>query len=150
MVDAEKALREDLKSAMRAKDALRAQVLRGILAAAKNRAIELRVDTLESTEFVAVLKREAKQRAESLDFARQANREDLIREGTASLAIVESYLPQQMSEADLRAAVAAIVAETGATGVGPVMKELTKRHSGHYDGKTASRVAAEVIKSGAR
>jgi len=150
MLEAERSLREDLKSAMRAKDSLRAQVLRAILAAAKNRAIELRVETLEEPEFLAVVKREAKQRAESLDFARKADREDLVRENTAALAVVESYLPRQLSEDELRAAIRAIIAESGANGVGPVMKELTKRHAGHYDGKVASRVAGEVLKSDGR
>jgi uncharacterized protein YqeY len=150
MAGQEQTLRDDLKSAMRAKDGPRAQVLRTILAAAKNRAIELRVDALDEAEFIAVVKREAKQRAESLDFARKADREELIREHAAALAVVETYLPRQMSESDLRAAVAAVVAETGATGVGPVMKELTKRHAGRYDGKTASRIAAEVLKGDGR
>jgi uncharacterized protein YqeY len=135
---------------MRAKDALRSQVLRAILAAAKNRAIELRVESLEEAEFLAVVKREAKQRAESLEFARKAAREDLVREHEASLAVVESYMPRQLSEAELRAEIASIVAESGANGVGPVMKELTKRHAGHFEGKLASRLAGEILKAGAR
>ena len=150
MADVEQALREDLKTAMRSKDALRAQVVRTILAAAKNRAIELRVETLEEAELTAVIKREAKQRAESLDFARKAGREDLIREHTASLAVVEAYLPRQMSEDELRAAIQSIVAESGANGVGPVMKELNKRHAGHFDGKAASRLAGELFQGGGR
>ena len=150
MSKTEETLREDLKTAMRAKDSQRAQVVRAILAAAKNRAIELRVDSLEDAELLAVVKREAKQRAESLDFARKAARDDLVQEHSAALAVVEAYLPRQLSEDELRATIKAIIAESGANGVGPVMKELGKRHAGHFDGKLASRLAGEVLQSAAR
>jgi hypothetical protein len=143
-------IRDDLKSAMRAKDVLRCQVLRTILAVAKNRAIELRVESIDETEFLSVLKREAKQRAESLEFARKAEREDLVREHTAALAVVEAYLPRQMSESELREEIEAIAAAAGANGVGAVMKELSRRHAGHFDGKTASRLAGEIVQRAAR
>jgi uncharacterized protein YqeY len=146
----EPTIRDDLKLAMRAKDAHRCQILRAILAAAKNRAIELRVESLDETEFLSVLKREAKQRAESLDFAKKAERDDLVREHTAALAIVEAYLPRQMSESELRDEITAIVAEAGVSGMGAVMKELTRRHAGHFDGKTASRLANEILPRAAR
>jgi len=150
MSQVEPSIRDDLKSAMRAKDALRCQVLRAILAAAKNRAIELRVESLDETEFLSVLKREAKQRAESLEFARKAERDDLVKEHTAALAVVEGYLPRQMSETELRDEIEAIVAAAGANGVGAVMKEMSRRHAGHFDGKTASRLAAEILQRVAR
>jgi hypothetical protein len=146
----EEAVRADLKAAMRAKDSLRSQTLRAILAAAKNRAIELRVEALDEAEFVSVVKREAKQRAESLDFAKKAAREDLVKEHEAALAVVETYLPQQMPEAQLREAIQDIIRETGANGVGPVMKELGRRHSGRYDGKLASRLVGEALQSTGR
>ncbi len=142
----EERVRDDLKTSMRAKDSLRSQILRAILAAAKNRAIDLKVDVLPDAEFLAVVKKEAKQRAEALEFAEKAAREDLIRENSASIAIVESYLPRQMSEDELRDEIRVIVGATGANGVGPVMKELTRRHAGLFDGKTASRLAGELFK----
>jgi len=144
MSPGEQKLRDDMKAALRAKDAQRTQILRAILAAAKNRAIELRIEAIPEVEFVAVLKREAKQRAESLDFARKAGREDLIAENAAAVAIVESYLPKQMSESDLRSAIDAIMRETSAGDVGSVMKEMTRRYAGLYDGKLASRLAGEI------
>jgi hypothetical protein len=150
MSPGEQKLRDDMKSALRAKDALRTQILRAVLAAAKNRAIELRVDAIPEAELVAVLKREAKQRTESLEFARKAGREELIREHEAAVEIVESYLPKQLSEVELRGAIEAIVRETGATDIGPIMKELGRRHAGRYDGKLASRVAAELAARGPR
>jgi len=150
MSPGEQKLRDDMKAALRAKDALRTQVLRAVLAAAKNRAIELRVDAIPEAELVAVLKREAKQRAESLDFARKAARDDLVREHELAVAIVESYLPKQLSEAELRNEIQAIMSETGASDIGPIMKELGRRHAGRYDGKLASRLVAELAPRGSR
>ena len=150
MSPGEQKLRDDMKTALRAKDAQRTQVLRAVLAAAKNRAIELRVDAIPESELVAVLKREAKQRAESLDFARKAGRDDLVRENEAAVAIVESYLPKQLSEAELRAEIQTIMGETGAADVGSIMKELGRRHTGRYDGKLASRLAGELTRGGSR
>ena len=150
MSPGEQKLRDDMKAALRANDALRTQVLRAVLAAAKNRAIELRVDSVPEPELIAVLKREAKQRAESLDFARKAGRDDLVREHEAAVAIVESYLPQQLSEAELRAEIDVITRETGAADIGSIMKELGRRHAGRYDGKLASRLAGEIASRASR
>lgn len=150
MSPGEQKLREDMKSALRARDAQRTQVLRAVLAAAKNRAIELRVDEIPEAELVAVLKREAKQRAESLDFARKAGRDDLVREHESAVAIVEGYLPKQMSETELRAEIQAIMRETGAADIGSIMKELGRRHAGRYDGKIASRLAGECAAGNSR
>jgi hypothetical protein len=150
MSPGEQKLRDDMKSALRTKDAFRTQVLRAVLAAAKNRAIELRVDAIPESELVAVLKREAKQRAESLDFARKAGRDELIREHETAIAIVESYLPKQLSEAELRAEIEVITRETGAADIGSIMKELGRRHAGRYDGKLASRLANELASRGPR
>jgi uncharacterized protein YqeY len=148
MSPGEQKLREDMKAALRAKDALRTQVLRAILAAAKNRAIELRVDAIPESELITVLKREAKQRAESLDFARKAQRDDLVGEHEAAVAIVESYLPKQLTELELRAEIEAITRDTGASDIGSIMKELGRRHAGRYDGRLASRLAAEIAARG--
>ena len=150
MSPGEQKLRDDMKSALRTKDAFRTQVLRAVLAAAKNRAIELRVDAIPESELVAVLKREAKQRAESLDFARKAGRDELIREHETAIAIVESYLPKQLSEAELRAEIEVITRETGAADIGSIMKELGRRHAGRYDGKLASRLAGECATGNSR
>jgi uncharacterized protein YqeY len=150
MSPGEQKLREDMKTALRSKDALRTQVLRAVLAAAKNRAIELRVEAIPESELVTVLKREAKQRAEALDFARQAGREDLVREHEVAVAIVESYLPKQLSENELRSEIEAITRDTGASDSGSIMKELGRRHAGRYDGKLASRLAGEFASRGSR
>jgi len=145
MVLSEQRLRDDLKDAMRAKDALRLRVLRSVLAACKNKAIELKPTALSEADLVAVVMREAKQCRETLDFARKAGRDETVVEHEAVLAILESYLPKQLSDDELEAAVAEILAKTGATSIGPVMKELSAHHGGQFDGKKASAVVARLL-----
>jgi uncharacterized protein YqeY len=141
----EATIRDDMKAAMRAKDALRTRVIRTLLAAIKNKAIESRVDVLPERDVVAVIQREVKQCRETLDFARKAGRTESVAEHEAELTVLEGYLPEQLGEADLRSAVETIVSETGATSIGPVMKLLGERHGGRYDGKVASRIVKEVL-----
>ncbi|MBI5503868.1 MAG: GatB/YqeY domain-containing protein [Deltaproteobacteria bacterium] len=140
----ESELREQLTAAMRCKDAMKLRALRAVVAAIKNKAIELRGPVPER-EITALIQREVKQCRETLDFARKAERADQITEHEQLLAVLESLLPAGMSEAELREAIRAIVAETGAGGIGPVMKALGERYAGRYDGKTASALAREVL-----
>ena len=96
-------------------------------------------------ELVAIVKREAKQCAETLDYARKAGRGDTVVEHESVLGVLESYLPAQLGEDELRSVVAVIVEETGATSIGDVMKELSARHGGSYDGKLASTIVREAL-----
>ena len=142
----EAAFRADLKNAMLAKDRVRTSVLRGVLAAAKNRAIELKQVGLDEPELVAILRREIKQRNETLDFARKGDRTDTAAELAEEIAVLEEYLPQQLGEEELRAAITTIVQDSSPTSIGPIMKELSTRYPGRVDGKLASRIAQELIR----
>jgi len=143
----EKALRADLKKAMLARDAVRTRVARGVIAAVKNRMIELKSTELPENEILTILKREAKQRTEALEFARKAQREETVAELQAEMAVLEDYLPKQLGEPELRAAIETIAKSTGASSIGPVMKELSSRYPGRFDGKLASRLASEILGS---
>jgi uncharacterized protein YqeY len=141
----EEKIREDLKTAMRERDTAASTVLRGLLAAIKNKAIELKADALSDKDFIAVVKREAKQCAETLDFAKKAGRDESVAEHEAALAVLERYLPAQMDEAALRSAIEQIAAGLGeGANMGAIMKELSAKHGGSFDGKTASRIANEI------
>jgi uncharacterized protein YqeY len=140
----EEALRADLKNAMLAKERVRTSVLRALLAAAKNRAIELKQPALPESELVAIVRREIKQRNETLEFARKAERAETAAELAEEIALLEEYLPNQLGEEELRAAISTIVQDSGAKSIGPVMKELTARYAGRFDGKLASRLAQEL------
>ena len=143
-------LREDLKLAMRGRDELRTRVLRGLLAAIKNKSIEARGEELAESDLLAVVKKEAKQCSETLAFAREAGRTESVSEHEAVLTVLETYLPQQLGEQELRTEIAAIISDTGAEGMsamGQVMKELGARHAGRYDGKLASGLVREMLAS---
>jgi hypothetical protein len=147
MAVTEASLRDDLKTAMRAKDKLRTLVIRNLLAAIKYKNIETGSDTISDADLLAITKREAKQCRETLDAARAADRAEMVREHEDVLSVLESYLPKQLSEEELEAAVKAIVAETGADSIGPVMKGLAERHAGSYDGKLASKIVGKLLNS---
>lgn len=140
----EKDLRDALNVAMRARDAARMRALRAVLALVKNRQIEAKGEIPER-EITALIQREVKQCRETLDFARQAARAEQVAEHEEQLAILEGLLPDAMADEELAAAIRTIVAETGATSLGPVMKALGERFAGRYDGKTASALARDIL-----
>ena len=125
MAMSEEALRADLKNAMLAKDRVRTSVLRGVIAAAKNLAIEKKPEVLAESDLLSILKREIKQRNETVEFARQGQRLDTVADLQAEIAILEEYLPKQLGEAELRAAIETIAADTSATSVGPISSPLS-------------------------
>lgn len=140
----EKDLRDALTASMRAKDAGRLRALRAVLSVVKNRSIELKGEVSER-EIATLIQREVKQCKETLDFARQAGRADQVAEHEELLGILEGLLPQALTDEELREAIRGIVAETGATSLGPVMKALGERFAGRYDGKLASALAREIV-----
>lgn len=140
-------LRDDTTAAMRSGDALRRDVLRMVQNAVYN--IEkARHDTLSEDEIVGVLAREVKTRRESVEAFRRGGREDLATKEEAEIAILAEYLPQQLTEDELRALVAQGIAETGATSardLGRVMGWLSPRIRGRADGKAASGLVAQAL-----
>ena len=132
---------KDLIVAMKAQEALKLSVLRMMKAALKNKQVELG-KPLEDAEAMAVLRTLVKQRRESIEQFRKGARDDLADKEEAEIKIVETYLPAAASEAEIAAAVAAAIAETGATHVkdlGKVMKAaMTKLVGKNVDGKRAS------------
>ena len=141
-------IRDDIKQAltgaMKAGDKPRTGTLRLVQSALKNREIELRGsanppdDDLMVTE---VLQKMIKQRRESIDMYRKGGREELAEAEAAEVAVIEEFLPRQMSDEEMAAAVDAIAAETGASSVkdmGRVMAALRERHAGRLDMAKAS------------
>lgn len=133
-------LQRDLQDAMRARDRLRIDVLRGVIAAVKNTKVDKQVPELPEAEIVAVIRKELNKRAEIAEFARKAGRAETVAQADAEKAILDAYLPAQMDAAALEAAIRAIAGELGNTQIGPVMAELRKRHAGQFDGKLASEL----------
>src|SRR5436189_180533 len=114
----EKDLRDQLTTAMRAKDAVRMRALRAVLSLVKNKMIETRAD-LSERDIASLIQREVKQCKETLEFARQAGRAEQISEHEELLGILESLLPSALSEDELRSAIREVIEETHATSLGP-------------------------------
>lgn len=130
---------EQLKASMKAGDAPRTSTLRMILARLKDVDIAARpkgVSQVPDDDILAMLRGMVKSRRDSVELYRQGKRPDLVAKEEAEIAVIESFLPQQMDESAMRAAVAEAVAETGAAGVrdmGKVMAALRARHAGTLD-----------------
>ena len=140
---------EDMKAAMRAKDAARLSTIRLLLAAIKQREVDERI-VLDDTQVVGVLDKLVKQRKDSIAAFAQAGRTDLVDKETAEMAVLEAYLPQRLSADEVGAAIAALVAELGAAGpgdMGKVMGAAKARLAGKADmGMVSAAVKAALAK----
>jgi len=145
-------LMDDLKEAMRQKDEQRKRAIRSVIAAIKLAETELdssgkRV-SLGDDDILAVIAKQAKQRRESIVEFERGGREDLVAEEEADLAILEGYLPQQLTPEEIEAEARQIIAEVEATGpadMGKVMKPLMARLKGRADGKLANQIVRELL-----
>ena len=140
-------LDEELKAAMRSSDAVRRDALRMVLAAVQ-RAEKEGKHELSDEEMLGVLTRELKVRHESVDTFRAGGREDLVAKEEAAIAVVSEFMPQPLSEAELRALVDQAIAETGASSprdIGKVMGWLSPRTRGRADGKVVSQLVTQLL-----
>lgn len=140
-------LEEDLKTAMKSGDKRRVATLRLLLSVLKNEKIQAQ-RALTDEEVEAALRRAVKQRKDSIEQYAKGGRQDLVDAETEELAILESYLPKGISDAELESALRAIIAEKGLTAqkdVGLAMKELMARHRGRVDGKRAQEIARGLL-----
>ena len=137
----------DLKVAMKSGEKRRVATLRLLLAALKNERIHAQRD-LTDEEVEAVLRRAVKQRREAIEQYERGGRADLVQAETEELQILDAYLPQGMSEAELETTIRNLAAEKGLTSArdtGLLMKELMARHRGRVDGKRAQEIARRVL-----
>jgi uncharacterized protein YqeY len=128
-------LTDDMKAAMKAGEKDRLAVIRLINAAIKQREVDERIE-LDDAAVLAVLEKMVKQRKDSVSQFEAANREDLAAIERAELAVIDTYLPAKLGEAEILAAIEAAVAETGATGpadMGKLMGVLKPRLAGQAD-----------------
>lgn len=132
---------EDLRAAMRAKDAPRLSVLRMLKAALKNAEIEKSGAEFDESAALAVIRKQVKQRQDSIASFEKGGRTELAEKEKAEIAVLNSYLPHAMSSDEMRAVVAQTIAETGATTraqMGMVMKALQPKIDGRADGRSLS------------
>lgn len=138
---------DDMKAAMRAKETQRLSTIRLLLAAMKQREVDERVE-LTDADVVAIVEKEIKKRRDSVAQYQQAGRADLADVESAEIAILSGYLPKQLSEAEVAAALDQAIAETGAQGakdMGKVMALLKTRLAGQTDmGRLSGLVKARL------
>ena len=136
-------INEDMKAAMRAKETQRLSAIRLLLAAIKQREVDERTE-LDDQQIIGVIEKMIKQRRESVAQYEKASRADLAEAEKFELGVLQNYMPQQLSEAEVEAAVASAVAESGAQSVrdmGKVMAILKSKLAGRAD---MGRVSALV------
>jgi uncharacterized protein YqeY len=145
----EEKINADIKTAMLAKDAARLEALRAI----KSAVLLLKTSPEGLTEESAAkaMQKEVKKRRETADIYNQQNRKDLADVEIFQANVIEEYLPKQMSEADLRVSIQALIAELGASSpadMGKVMGAASKKYAGQADGKMVSTIVKELLSKG--
>jgi uncharacterized protein YqeY len=145
-------INQDVKTAMKSGDKARLATLRLLTAAIKDREIGVGGQApveVGDAEVIAVLQKMVKQRRESIATYEKAGRNDLADQEKAEIAVLEDYLPKQMDDAGVKAAVAALVAELGAAGpkdMGRVMGAMKERYAGQMDFGKASGMLKDLLK----
>lgn len=143
----------DLKDAMRARDDVRRRTLRSVRSALMKKEIDEREGgegTLTEEQELAVLQKEAKQRRESIEQFESAGREDLAEKEREELAVIEDYLPSQLSEDELRDKIEAIIEDVGAESMadmGAVMGRAMGALRGRADGNAVRKIVEELLRN---
>ena len=138
---------EDMKNAMRAKDAPRLLAIRMLLAACKQREVDERI-VLDDAAVVAIVDKQIKQRKDSITAFTQAGRTDLVEKESAELRVLEAYLPQRLSADEVRAAVEALATELGASGpadMGRMMAAAKAKLAGSADMGLVSAAVKQAL-----
>ncbi len=140
---------DDMKAAMRAKDTARLGAIRLLLAAMKQREVDERIE-LSDADVVAIIEKMLKQRRDSISQYEAAGRQELAEAEKFEMSVLQTYMPQQLSEAEISAAVAEAIAATGAASpqdMGKVMGVLKPKLAGRADmGKVSGLIKAQLSK----
>jgi len=142
-------LNNDLKQAMRGGDTVRRSIIRLVLAGIKNAEIAKQA-ALEDSDILGIIAKEARQHQESIDAFKQGNRQDLIAQEEAEMAILQEYLPKQMTRDEIIAEARRTIEEVGAQGLGDkgkVMPKLIAQLKGRADGREINTVVTELLSS---
>ncbi|MFH1799525.1 MAG: GatB/YqeY domain-containing protein [Candidatus Omnitrophota bacterium] len=142
-------IEKDVLVAMKAKDLVKVSTLRMLKSALGNYLIQVKKDKAEDPEVLGIITKQAKQRRESVESFEKAGRKDLADKEKAELAILESYLPKQMTDDELRAAVQNAIVSSGAKSpadIGKLMKVLMPAVQSKADGKRVQEAVKAILK----
>lgn len=140
-------LTDNLKQALKSGDKVKRSTIRLLLSAIKNAEIA-RQCVLEDADILGIIAKEIRQRHESIEAFKQGNRPDLVTQEEAELAVLQEYLPQQMTREEIAEAARRIIEEVGAQGPGDkgkVMPKLIAQLKGRADGREINAVATELL-----
>ena len=143
-----KQLLTDLKAAMKAKDKVRKSTITLIRAAILQEEKDKQIDNLEDSDIEAIISKQYKQRKDSLKEFEKAGRDDLIEQTKAEMAIIEDYLPKQLSQEEIGAIVEDTIQEIGAESMkdmGKVMKAIMPKVKGKADGKLVNQLVGAKL-----
>ena len=140
-------LLSDMKEAMKSKDSLKLGTIRSVIAAVKNQEIDLRKD-LDEEDVLTIVSREVKKRKEAASLYKKGRRPELEDKEIQEMKILQTYLPEQVSEEDLRQRIQEVIEETGAEGMkdfGKIMKTLVPEFKGKADNALIKELASEFL-----
>jgi uncharacterized protein YqeY len=139
------ALQEAMKAAMRAKDQVRLNTIRAVIAAVKYEEIEKKVEPLPNDGIVAIVQREMKKRKEELEFALQANRPELLDQLKLEMSVLESFMPTQITPEQVEGFLVDFKSKNPSGNMGLAMKAIKEAYAGQYDSKLASDLAKKIF-----
>ena len=145
--DLEKRITEDMKQAMKAGGTVKRDTLRMLLSSIKN-AAGAKLAPLDEGEVLSAISKDVKRHQESIDAFKKGNRADLVSKEEAEMAVLQAYLPKQMSPDEIRTAAKEVIATVGATGPGDkgkVMQQLMPKLKGKADGKAINDVVTQLL-----
>ena len=140
-------LEADLRQAMKDRDNVKRSVLRLLLAAIKNAEIAKR-DSLDNPDILGIVAREVKQRNESIEAFKQGDRQDLVAQEEAEMAVLKEYLPRQLSREEVIIEARQVIEEVGAQGPrdkGKVMSRIMAQLKGKADGREINEIVTELL-----
>ena len=140
-------LLSNMKEAMKSKDSVKLGTVRGVISAVKNQEIDLKKE-LSEEEILTIVSREVKKRKEAAVLYEKGNRPELKNKEIQEMKILQTYLPEQVSEKDLRHRIQEVIAETGAEGMkdfGKIMKTLVPEFKGKADNSLIKELANEYL-----
>ncbi|MBN1526658.1 MAG: GatB/YqeY domain-containing protein [Candidatus Omnitrophica bacterium] len=142
-------INQDMKDALKQGDAVKLSALRMLIAAIKLQEIDENLKALDEDDIVQIVRKQVKQHKESIEQFEKGKRQDLADKELKELKVLETYMPQQLSQEEVLAIVKAALAETGAVArsdAGKVMKIVMEKVKGKADGKAVSQLVMSLLK----
>ncbi len=136
-------INDTLKTAMKAREQKVVTTLRGLTAAIKQVEVDSRKD-VSDPQMIEIIQKEIKKRRDTIGFAEQQGREEMVAENEQEIEVLQQFLGKQLSEDELRAVIEKMI-EGGASSIGQVMGGLNKDYKGQFEGRTASQITKSLL-----